>query len=237
MTRVATLLVSAAVLCAAGCAPEDAGRSRQPELALAPAAALLPAAAPTAPNLAPSRTLWDEPQAGEAPQAGGGNDVFFGLVATVKPLVKLERTDGPAGLRLDDGPGYELGLLVAEDDMMGRFSLSYTLMEEKARDDCPVHAYWLDWSGGYAKTFWDGPIALGARWEAGVSFLFIDYEKGTYDTFGLGAVGRMAVGAYTEDFRFGLELSGDARGYAGLDSHGFQTGWGYSLGISLLANF
>jgi hypothetical protein len=201
---------------------------------------LAQAAAAPQPPLAPSRGLWAEPD-GEGPQVGGGNEPLFGLIASFKPLVKLERTDGPAMLDMDHPLGYEIGLLVADqstnDDMMGRFSVSYTLMKEDADDDRPVHAYWIDWSGGFVRPFWDGPLFPAARWEAGVSFLFADYERDTYDTYGLGAVGRMALGVYTQEYRVGLEVSGDARGYVGMDGHGFQSAWGCSLGVSVMLNY
>jgi hypothetical protein len=149
--------------------------------------------------------------------------------------VFIERTDLPEDLELDGPMGYELGLFVA-DQAQGRVSLTYIPLEEEDSDR-DVDAYWLDWSGGQSYSLWGGPLFGALRYEIGPSLLFMDFERSTYDTFGLGGLARGIFGVYFSKPQLGIELSGDVHGWVGADSHDPQAAWAATLGINVTVKF
>lgn len=169
---------------------------------------------------------------------GSAHD-FRGAGVGLRPLIHVERTDLDSSLDLD-GPGaFEVGFVVLGGEIAQSCWLGYAPLEEKGtgRD---VGCYWLDLGGGFTSSSADLPESdrpsLVTHWEVGPSLTFMDFEKNTYDTVGVGGFARL-----TFDLRLchrvGAYISGDIHGWLGVDAHGAQSAWATSLGMGLVVRF
>jgi hypothetical protein len=214
----------AVALCAAGCS----GSAPDADVAF------LSAAGDVTP-LAPSRgRIGLLPADADGSQLGGASTPF-GLTVGIRPLVVIERSDMPEPLELDGPFGYEVGLHVSED-AQGKLSLIYLPLEGEKSGD-PVDAWIIDWGGGFAHKLWEGPVYGQVRYEVGTTFLWLNYEKSTYDTIGTGLFTSGIFGIHAADFPLALEASVNAHGWLGFDAHDPQSAWAFTVGVNLIVKF
>jgi hypothetical protein len=163
-----------------------------------------------------------------------GSGPFVG----VRPLVRIDRSVLDEELELDGLCGVQVGLNGGGGALMGLMSLNWVPLEgERSGQD--VHVYWFDAGLGGACPFTDADLSLMPAWriEIGPSLLFMDFEKGSYDTGGLGLFGRFGLGLWGRDARFALEAVADVHGWVGGDSHQVQAAWAASVGAQLILRF
>ncbi len=163
-----------------------------------------------------------------------GQGPFVGVL----PLVHVDRSVLNGDMELDGVAGVQAGLNYGGGGLMGTMSLNWVPLEmERGGED--VDVYWFDLGLGGACPFTDADLSLTPAWriELGPSLLFMNFEKGSYDTGGLGLFGRFGLGLWGRDARFGLEAVADLHGWVGADSHQVQAAWAASVGGQLVIRF
>lgn len=176
------------------------------------------------------------PPAAFSPYRSWEQGLIF-LTPGARPLAHLDRTLLPSDLELRDPGGLHVSL-VAVSLFSGEVSLNYLPLEEEGGRE--VEVIWLDAGLGGAVPLVESeeaPLVPAVRITVGPSLLYMDFERGGYDTGGFGLFGRVGLGLWEREARFGLEAFGDLHGWVGGDSHQIQAAWAATLGLNLFVRF
>ncbi len=158
------------------------------------------------------------------------------VLASVRPLIHIERTNMHSKIEMDGDMGRELAFSrYASEGGTGDVLAAFSYLPLNTRSgDRDLRCYWLDAMVSQRLGI-DGPPVY-FRYGLGWSLLFMDYEGEERDTFGLGAVTRMGVG-YQFSRYAGVEAFGDLHGWAGYDGDQDQSAWAASVGLSVFIAF
>jgi hypothetical protein len=161
-----------------------------------------------------------------------------GVVLGFRPLVHMDRTLLREDLDLQGAGGIHAGMAAGGGPLLGTMSLNYVPLEGEDSDE-DVDAYWFDagLSGAIPLTDDEPALTPALRIGIGPSLLFMDFERSTYDTGGIGFFLRTGLGLWGREERFALEAIGDVHGWVGVDSHQTQAAWAGTVGVQLVVRF
>lgn len=159
------------------------------------------------------------------------------VLASVRPLIHIERSNMGSKIEMDGDMGRELAFSrYASEGGSGDVLAAFTYLPLNTRSgDRDLRVYWLDALVSQRLALDNGPPVY-FRYGLGWSLLFMDYDSEERDTFGLGAVTRLGVG-YQFIKNAGVEVFGDLHGWMGYDGDQDQSAWAASVGLSVYVSF